>query len=182
MGRAVKQAQRGRKRAGISHLASFVEKRATAAIANTAFGKLVGARPEADIKPKFRRRPSGDPAASATSLGIQSVSGVRPPDGTSLGQPALRPVTQGSSKQVSPLSCLFCNGAHSLERCFKFRAKTFDERKEFVSTKKLRTNCLGVNHFARRCTMAKAGLLHFLHFLHLKVLKHLSVVPPNSLC
>ena len=42
-----------------SHLADFVERRATAA--NTAFGKLVGARPEGDIKPKFRRRPSVDP-------------------------------------------------------------------------------------------------------------------------
>ena len=42
-----------------SHLASFVEKRAT--VANTAFGKLVRASPEADIKPKFRRRPSVDP-------------------------------------------------------------------------------------------------------------------------
>ena len=59
-----------------SHLASFVEKRAT--VANTAFGKLVGARPEADIKPKFRRRPSVDPPTSATSLGIQSANGVRP--------------------------------------------------------------------------------------------------------
>ena len=139
-----------------SHLASFVEKRAT--VANTAFGKLVGARPEADIKPKFRRRPSVDPTASVTSLEIQSANGVCPPDGTSLGQPALSPVAQGSSKQVNPLSCLFCNGAHSLERCFKFRDKTFDERKEFVSTKKLCTNCLRVNHFARRCRMAKACL------------------------
>ena len=33
-----------------SHLAGFVERRAT--VANTAFGKLVGARPEVDIKPK----------------------------------------------------------------------------------------------------------------------------------
>ena len=115
-----------------SHLASFVEKRAT--VANAAFGKLVGARPESDIMPKFRRRPSVDPPASATSLGIQSANGLRPPDGTSLGQPALSPVAQGSSTQVSPLSCLFCNGAHSLERCFKFRDKTFDERKELVST------------------------------------------------
>ena len=139
-----------------SHLASFVEKRAT--VANTAFGKLVEARPEADIKPKFRRRPSVDSPASATSLGIQSANGVRPPDGTSLGQPALSPVAQGSSKQVSSLSCLFCNGVHSLERCFKFRDKAFDERKEFVSTEKLCANCLRVNHFARRCRMAKACL------------------------
>ena len=41
-----------------SHMASFVEKRAT--VANTAFGKLVGARPEADVKPKLSR-PRNDP-------------------------------------------------------------------------------------------------------------------------
>ena len=34
-----------------SHLADFVERRVT--VANTAFGKLVGARPKGDIKPKF---------------------------------------------------------------------------------------------------------------------------------
>ena len=136
-----------------SHLANFVERRAT--VANTAFGKLVGARPEADMKPKFKRRPGGDPPACATSLGIQSANGVRSPDGVSLGQPALSPVAQSSS---ASLSCLFCNGKHSLERCFKFRDKTFAERKEFVSAKKLCANCLRVNHFARRCRMAKACL------------------------
>ena len=112
-----------------SHLADFVERRAT--VANTAFDKLVGARPEGDTKPKFQWRPGGDPPASVTSLGIQSANSVRAPDGASLGQSALSAVVQGSSKQVMPPSCLFCNGTHSLERCFKFRGKTFDERKEF---------------------------------------------------
>ena len=98
-----------------SHMKSFVERRAT--VANTAFGKLVRTRLEADIKPKFRRRLNVDPSASATSLGIQSANGVRLPDGTSLGQPALCPTALGSSKQVRTLSCLICNGAHSLERC-----------------------------------------------------------------
>ena len=50
-----------------SHLADLVERRAT--VANTAFGKLVGMRPEADTKhTKFRRRPGGDPPASVTSM------------------------------------------------------------------------------------------------------------------
>ena len=50
-----------------SHLARFVERRVT--VANTAFGKLVGARLEADIKPKFRRRPSVDPLLLQSLLG-----------------------------------------------------------------------------------------------------------------
>ena len=88
-----------------SHMASFVERRAT--VANTAFGKLVRTRLEADIKPKFRRRPNVDPSVSATSLGIQSANGVRPPDGTSLSQHVLCPTAIGSSKQVRTPSCLF---------------------------------------------------------------------------
>ena len=130
-----------------SHLADFVKRRTT--VANTAFGRLVGSRSEANTKPKFWRRPGGEPPASATSLGIQSANGLRAPDCVSLGQSALNPVAQGSGKQGTPPSCLFCKDRHSLERCFKFRDNTFDERKEFVSTRKLCANCLRVNHFAR---------------------------------
>ena len=51
-----------------SHLAGFVEKRAT--VANTAFGKLVGARPEGESKAKCRRRSGGDAPACVTALAI----------------------------------------------------------------------------------------------------------------
>ena len=60
-----------------SHLADFVERRAT--VANTAFVRLVRARPDADTKPKFRRRPGGEPPASAMSLGIKSANGFTCP-------------------------------------------------------------------------------------------------------
>jgi len=139
-----------------SHLTGFVEKRAT--VAFTAFGKLVGKKPEGDIKTKSRRRPGGDPPAFVTSLGIQSTISGRTLDGLSPSQPTVGPVAQSSSKQVTPLACLFCNGTHSLERCFKFRDKSYDERKEFVLTRKLCANCLRANHLARRCRMAKACL------------------------
>ncbi|XP_078357546.1 uncharacterized protein LOC144642460 [Oculina patagonica] len=139
-----------------SHLATFVEKRAT--VANTAFGKLVGAKPEGDIKSKPRRRPGGDPPATVTSLGIQSTTSGRTSNGPSPSQPSVGPVAQGTGKQVTPLARLFCNGAHSLERCFKFRDKTYDEQKEFVLTKRLCVNCLKTNHLARRCTFRKPCL------------------------
>jgi len=139
-----------------SHLAGFVDKRAT--VANTAFGKLVGTKPEGDIKTKSRRIPGGDPPAYVTSLGIQSTISGRTLDGLSPGQPTVGPVAQGSSKQVTPLACLFCNGTHNLERCFKFRDKSYDERKEFVLTRKVCANCLRANHLARRRRMAKACL------------------------
>jgi len=122
-----------------SHLASFVEKRET--VANTVFGKLVGTKPEGDVKPKSQRRSGDDPLASTTSFGIQSTISGRTLDGLSPSQPTIGPVAQGSSKQVTPLACLFCNGTHSLERSLKFRDESYDERKEFVLTRKLCANC-----------------------------------------
>ena len=64
-----------------SHLAGFVEKRAT--VANTAFGKLVGARPEGESKAKSRRRSRSDAPACVTTLAIQSTNGKRASDGQS---------------------------------------------------------------------------------------------------
>ncbi|KAL9976439.1 hypothetical protein ACROYT_G013739 [Oculina patagonica] len=92
------------------------------------------------------------------SLRIQSTISGRISDGLSPSQPSVDPVAQGSGKQVTPLACLFCNGTHSLKRCFKFRDKTYDERKEFVLTKSLCVNCLRTSHLARRCRFAKACL------------------------
>ena len=139
-----------------SHLTDFVEKRA--AVANTAFGKLVGARPEGDSKPKSRRRSGSDVPACVTTLAIQSTKGNRTSDGQSVRRSTLSPVSQGTSMQAASSPCLFCNGNHSLERCFKFRDKTFEERKEFVMTRRLCSNCLRENHLARRCRAARACL------------------------
>ena len=97
-----------------SHLENFVQRSAT--VANTVFGNLVG------------WRPSVDPPASVTSLGIQSANGVRPP-GVSIGQPALSPVVQGSSKQVASHSCLFCNGTHSLEDALSSKTRPLTNEK-----------------------------------------------------
>ena len=55
-------------------------------------------------------------------------------------------------------TCLFCNCNHDLERCFKFRDKSYDERRKFVLDKRLCINCLRINHFVRRCRQFRACL------------------------
>ena len=51
-----------------SRLAGFVKKRAT--VADTAFGKLVGARPEGESEAKSRQRSGSDAPACVTTLAI----------------------------------------------------------------------------------------------------------------
>ena len=97
----------------VSHLAGFVEKRAT--VANTTFGKLVGARPEGESKAKSRQRSGGYAPACMTTLAIQSTYGKRASESQSACRTTVRPVAQGTSMQATPTSCLFCNDASSFE-------------------------------------------------------------------
>ena len=138
-----------------SHLTCFVEKRVT--VANTAFGKLVEARQEEDDnKPKSKRRLGGDAPACVTTLAIQSTNRKSASDSQSVCRPTVSLVAQCTSMQAMSSSCLFCNGTHSLKRCFKFRDKTFDERNEFAMTRRLCTNCLIKNNLAKRCRATRA--------------------------
>ena len=51
---------------------------------------------------------------------------------------------------VKRVECLYCEQAtHTLERCYKFRNKSYKERFEFVRKEKLCDNCLRRNHLAR---------------------------------
>ena len=121
-----------------SHLTKFVERRAV--VANTVFGKLVGTKPdgEKDSKP-VRRTIAHDQAVKVTTLATQASYGYR--------RQELRcepRQTQSAGTQVSnspefprPSVCLFCDGSHTLEKCFRFRDRSYKERKEFVLNKRL---------------------------------------------
>ncbi|XP_068738995.1 uncharacterized protein [Montipora capricornis] len=74
--------------------------------------------------------------------------------------------TQSSGTQVSnspeflcPSVCLFCDGSHALEKCFRFRDRSYKERKEFGLNKRLCMNCLKENHVAKQCRLARACML-----------------------
>ena len=137
-----------------THLTDFVEKRA--AVANTAFGKLVGTRPNEDkgIAQRARRKSDDAPAVKVTTLATQGLNGTS----TIPSPPKANGSKQHANKQNLVTTCLFCNGNHDLERCFKFRDKSHEERRKFVLDKRLCINCLRSNHFVRRCRQFRACL------------------------
>ena len=119
-----------------SYLANFVEDKAS--VANTTFGRLVGSKPDSaarDNKPK------------ATGAGASPLTKV-----TSLA------TTTNSPSKNRPSCTYYKLDHHELERCFKFRDKYCEERKNFIRKEKLCHNCLLVNHQARRCKRARACL------------------------
>ena len=67
-----------------------------------------------------------------------------------------------------------------MEKCYKFRQKTYQERLEFTHTEKFCHNCLKKNNFARHCRMGPACMLSGCNVQHHSLL-HLPVNPPESL-
>ena len=125
------------------NLTSFII--AKAKLAGSAFGQLIGSKPQEDKQPqKFR---------------------TRKPPGSSY-------VTQG---ELNILSCYFCKKVgHLLEKCYSFRSQNFESRKEFVLKEKLCNICFGKGHFAKQCRtrdhcmVAECGQRHhsLLHPVH----------------
>lgn len=73
--------------------------------------------------------------------------------------------------------CLFCERPHDLEKCFKFKEKSYDDRMAFARAKRICFNCLKVaDHVAQKCDQPSAceqcykhhaTLLHSDNFLNL---------------
>ena len=138
-----------------SHLTVFVERRAV--VVNTAFGKLVGTKPDGEKSPKpVKLRMAGDQPVKATTLATQVSNNLQKPDRLRAPGQAHGAATQASTSVALPSNCLFCDGSHPLEKCFKFRNKSFKDRKDFVLNKRLCMNCLRENHIARQCRWSRA--------------------------
>ena len=109
------------------HLKEILEKNASTA--NTAFGKLVGAKPDDDNRDKPKPRISNKGTLGATTCTETQTSEARTPGNKGTighGECGSHPVR----KQVK---CLYCNQTnHDLERCYKFPEKSHKERMDFV--------------------------------------------------
>ncbi|XP_068756155.1 uncharacterized protein [Montipora capricornis] len=143
-----------------SHLTKFVERRAV--VANTVFGKLVGTKPDGEKDPRpVRRKMAHDQAVRATTLATQASYGYQRQEIASEPRQTQRAGTQVSNSPefLCPSVCLFCDGSHALEKCFRFRDRSYKECKEFVLNKRLCMNCLRENHVAKRCRLARACML-----------------------
>ena len=140
-----------------------MERRAN--VANTAFGKLVGTKPDGEKSPKpVKLRMAGGQPVKATTLGTQVSNGLQKPDRLRAPGQAHGAATQASTSVAFPSNCLFCDGSHPLEKCFKFRNKSFKNRKDFVLNKRLCMKCLRENTLQdnaddreRACLVAAQG-------------------------
>ena len=52
--------------------------------------------------------------------------------------------------------CLFCDrDGHTIEKCFNFQGKPYEERKSIVNTRRLCNLCLCKGHFASNCKRSR---------------------------
>lgn len=100
-------------------------------MANTTFGKLVGRRPHGFKTPlsKSKMKPEDESLPNVKVLGTQEINDKQAQE----VQPVPKPT---SNTQETRMICKFCNGTHSLEKFFKFRDKSFNDRRDFVMTSK----------------------------------------------
>ena len=157
-----------------SHLTKFVERGAV--VANTAFGKLVGNKPDGEKNSKLvRRKIAHDHAVKVTTLATQAFYGYQRQEIASKFRQAQSVGTQVSNSPEFPCPsvCLFYDSSHALEKCFRFRDRSYKESKEFVLNKRLCMNCFKVNHVAKRCrghVCSVAALDDTTHvFIHLRL-------------
>ena len=132
------------------HLTEFLEKNAS--VSNTMFGKLVGSKPDDDTKTKVKPRIPNNGTLFTTKAEGTKKDTLQDNVGT--------PGDDGSIPQKKEIKCMYCDQInHELGRCYKFRAKLYRERLDFVRKEKLCDNCLRKNHLARRCRFNAACMV-----------------------
>jgi hypothetical protein len=123
-----------------SQLTKFVVKRAK--LANTEYGRLINTKPENERPRGKNERSSGHPRKVAS---YASSGGVKDSSSTGAGH-------ANNGKTSAKLKCYFCDKeGHTVERCFKFREKSYEERKGFVSKQGLCNICLSKGHLTSKC-------------------------------
>ena len=108
-----------------------------------------------------------DPVTSLNSLRLdqsgnmdKSHSHLRPSRGPPWKGHSLLTEGNGNPKpEIGPRmeqkQCSFCQKAHDIDNCFKFLAKTLEERKAYARENKLCFGCLGMSHVAKYCKQRK---------------------------
>ena len=139
-----KEAQNSRDRSkepDFAQLTRFVVKKAK--LANTEYGRLISAR--SNNEREFGKGPRvGRNVSTYLSHGSNTEIKGHSGDHSRHGNPTGRP------------KCLFCDrDGHTIEKCFKFQGKPYEERKSIVNTRRLCNLCLGKGHFASNCKRSR---------------------------
>ncbi len=101
-----------------SQLTKFVVKRAK--LVNTEYGRLINTKPENERPRGKNERSSGHPRKVSS---YASSGNVKDSSSTGAGR-------ANNGKSSVKLKCYFCDKeGHTVERCFKFREKSYEERR-----------------------------------------------------
>jgi hypothetical protein len=139
-----KEAQNSRDRSKepeFAQLTRFVVKKAK--LANTEYGRLISAR--SNNEKEFGKGPRvGRNVSTYLSHGSNTETKGHSGDHSRHGNPTGRP------------KCLFCDrDGHTIEKCFKFQGKSYEERKRIVNTRRLCNLGLCKGHFASNCKRSR---------------------------
>lgn len=117
-----------------------------------------------------------DPITSVQSLKSEDSSSKRETNdrnfrkvGTFLSGAERKPDAQAKGetpimKTVRPPECSYCHGAHDIDTCRRFLARSMEDRKEYVKQKGWCFGCLEEGHVARRCQQRrKCAKCHKMH-------------------
>lgn len=117
-----------------SDLTKFVEEKAL--LANTMYGKIVGSTPEKEQGSKLRLKDKTPHSKGNAFMTQNEEVGEEPSQGNTN-----RPIA----------NCPLCSGQHRLSKCETMKAKSPEERKNFVRQARLCDNCFGRGHVAMEC-------------------------------
>ena len=128
-------------------LAEFVDHEARVAT-NPLFGKIVeDSRPRTDTRRGLLNKGSHEKTKERRSFASHINDCLTSP-------PTSESPSQGSPP-VEEVSCLYCNDHHALESWKSLRSRPYEERIEFMKSKRLCFGCLSTEHTARNCPKRK---------------------------
>jgi hypothetical protein len=115
------------------HLTNYITKKAKRD--SRAYGQLIGSRPPDDQKLRNRKGSSG---TSFTTHGSN----------------------ENSKDEHNRVKCHYCKkNGHTVDRCYTFRSRSFEDKKQLIRKEKLCMLCLGKGHFVKKCRKRDACLV-----------------------
>lgn len=138
---------RHKRRARFEDLVAFIDLHAQV-MNDPLFGDIQDVSSDAKAKPK----PAAKSAKKSDMKGANFATGVSPVVKEST-QPVKKKEQQNTvqSTDAAEKTCLFCEKAHTLSSCDKFKEQEYTERIQFLKSKGLCYGCLNKGHLSKDC-------------------------------
>lgn len=130
-------------------LTRFVVKKAK--LANSEYGRLVSVRVEED-RSKGKQKPKQSSKQSDSLKKVSTFTAQASAEG--------KPESSPDKARWKKVKCLFCDkDNHTLDKCFKFLEKTYNDRRAFVRKEELCNLCLAKGHYSNKCKLKSTCLV-----------------------